>query len=136
MCALTCIFPSCRCSAGPLSEHSVQALVSSDLIDFLSCGCLTGPAPARNITRPGPLGGTIEFNIASYLIVASAGTTLSVSHGWYDSDYCWWPEFDVVYGTPLHAAVRTSPHAWTRNYTRATVHIDVSSGRNGQVYLL
>jgi hypothetical protein len=55
------------------------------------------PAPTRDIARPGPLGGPIEFAIASYLIVASAGTTLSVSTGWEDADFCWWPEWDVEY---------------------------------------
>ena len=55
------------------------------------------PAPSRNIPRPGRLGGPIEFAIASYLIVASAGTTLSISTGWEDADFCWWPEWDVEY---------------------------------------
>ena len=35
------------------------------------------PAHARNITRPGPLGGDVEFQVAVYLIVQSPGTTLS-----------------------------------------------------------
>ena len=94
------------------------------------------PAPPRNITRPGPLGGENEFLIASYLIVASPGTTLSISHGWYDEDFCWHPEFDVEYGTPVGPATRTGPHSWFRNYTRANAEIDVSKGRNGSVMLL
>ena len=53
------------------------------------------PESPRTIARPGPLGGDIEFAVASYLIVATAGTTLSVSNGWYDENFCWHPEFDV-----------------------------------------
>lgn len=90
----------------------------------------------RNITRPGPLGGSIEFNVASYLIVASAGSVLSISNNWYDEDFCWWSEFDVDYGTPLGPPVRASSHSWYRNYTRANAEIDVSAGRNGVVTLL
>ena len=78
----------------------------------------------------------IEFNVASYLIVASAGTTLSVSNNWYDKDFCWHDEFDVVYGTPLGPATRTGLHSWTRNYSKCNVAINVSSGRSGEVYLL
>ena len=37
------------------------------------------PAPARNITRPGPLGGDVEYFIGLYLIVAGPGTTISIS---------------------------------------------------------
>lgn len=94
------------------------------------------PAPGRIITRPGRLGGDIEFAVASYLIVQSAGTTLSISDNWYDSDFCWRPDYDVDFGLPVGQPVRTSTYAWARNYTRATVTVDVSSGRHGQVYLL
>ena len=55
------------------------------------------PAASRSITRPGPLGGALEFAVASYLIVATPGTTLSVSNGWYDESFCWRSEFDVEY---------------------------------------
>jgi hypothetical protein len=96
-------------------------------------GC---PAPDRNISRPGPLGGDIEFAIASYLIVQSPGTTLSISNDWYDNSFCWRPDFNVDFGTPVGPPIRTSPHSWTRVYTRANATVDVSSGRNGQVYLL
>ncbi len=94
------------------------------------------PAPERNITRPGPLGGDIEFQVAVYLVVQSPGTTLSLSNDWYDASFCLHPEFDVDYGLPLGPPVRTSPHAWYRNYTMANVDVDVSSGRAGHVYLL
>lgn len=76
--------------------------------------------------RPGRLGGNIEFAIASYLVVMSPGTVLSVSRGWYDSDFCWHREFDIDYGTPLGPAVRVGLYAWARNYTRCHVQIDVS----------
>lgn len=39
-------------------------------------------------------------------------------------------------GSPLGPAVRTSPHSWYRNFTRANVAVDVSSGNNGAVNLL
>lgn len=94
------------------------------------------PAPDRNITRPGPLGGDIEFAVATYLVVQSPGTTLSISNDWYDANFCWRPDYNVDFGTPLGPAVRTGTHAWYRNYTRANVEVDVTSGRNGQVYLL
>lgn len=52
-----------------------------------------GPCPGANrtITRPGPLGGPVEFLIATYLIVADAGTTLSISD-------------DCTYLSELHCA--------------------------------
>ncbi len=86
------------------------------------------PSPPRTIRRPGPLGGPLEFSVASYLIVAEPGTTLSVSHGWYDEDFCWHPEFDLEYGVPLGPAKRTGPHSWIRNYTLCNVAVDVSQG--------
>ena len=92
-------------------------------------GC-PGNAPALDRlalpTRPGRLGGDIEFAIASYLVVMSPGTVLSVSRGWYDRDFCWHREFDVDYGTPVGPAVRVGPYEWARNYTRCHVQIDVS----------
>ena len=95
------------------------------------------PAPARNITRPGRLGGDIEAAVASYLIVADAGTTLSISNDWYDASFCWRPEFDVDFGAPLGPATRLAPHAWTRAFARANVSVDVSAGGSGSsVYLL
>ena len=94
------------------------------------------PAENRTIARPGPLGGSAEFAIATYLIVADAGTTLSLSNDWYDSSFCWRPELDVDLGSPLGPATRTSAHSWTRNFTRANVAVDISSGRSGAVDLL
>jgi hypothetical protein len=94
------------------------------------------PAPDRNITRPGRLGGDVEFAIATYLIVQSPGTTISISSGWMDSDFCWRPDYDVEYGLPLGPPVRTGAYSWSRNYTRATATVDVSQGRNAEVYLL
>ena len=92
--------------------------------------CWACPQPQRSITRPGRLFGSIEYVVASYLIVQSPGTTLSISNDWYDSDFCWWPEFDVEYGVPLGDAVRTGTHSWYRNYTRCNVAINVSCDRH------
>ena len=87
----------------------------------------------RTIPIPGRLGGPIEFSVATYLLVASEG----ISSGWMDADFCWWPEFDVEYGTPLDAfAVRTGPASWTRRFTKSNVVVDVSNGPVGTVTLL
>ena len=94
------------------------------------------PAQARNITRPGRLGGALEFAVASYLIVATPGTALSISNGWYDGNFCWHPEFDIQYGTPLGPPQRTGSHSWTRNYSKCNVAVDVSSGEGARVDLL
>jgi hypothetical protein len=94
------------------------------------------PAPPRTVIRPGPLGGDIEFAIASYLVVQSAGTTLSISNDWYDESFCWRPDFDVDFGLPEGPAVRTGSHSWTRAYSRSNATVDLSAGRSGRVYLL
>jgi hypothetical protein len=96
-------------------------------------GTCPGANSTRKIQRPGRIGGNIEFAIASYLVVAGPGTVLSVSRGWYDRDFCWYPEFDVIYGTPTGPAVRTGPFAWSRNYTRSRrAAIDVSQVPTGK----
>jgi len=94
------------------------------------------PAPDRTITRPGPLGGDIEFQVAVYLIVQSPGTLLSISNDWYDQSFCWRPDFNVDYGLPLGPPIRINPYNWIRNYTRANVEINVQQSRSGSVYLL
>ena len=53
-----------------------------------------------------------------------------------DQSFCWRPDWNVDFGTPVAAAVRTSPYTWYRKYTQCNVEIDVSKGRNGNVYLL
>lgn len=93
------------------------------------------PAPERTITRPGPLGGDVEYQVATYLIVATEGATLSISSGWMDNNFCWRPDFDVEFGAPLGPAVRTSVYTWERNFTRSTVALDVQSS-SGSVMLL
>jgi hypothetical protein len=92
------------------------------------------PAPSRNITIPGRLGGDVETELGLYLVVAGPGTTLSMSNNWYDADFCWRPEFDVDFGAPLGPAVRTGVYTWVRNYTLSYVELDVRGGT--QVYLL
>jgi hypothetical protein len=39
-------------------------------------------------------------------------------------------------GSPLGPATRTGLHSWTRNFTRANVAVDVSSGNSGVIDLL
>jgi hypothetical protein len=97
-----------------------------------------GPCPAENrtIVRPGPLGGQVLFQVASYLLVAGAGTTLSLSRDYYSASFCWRPEFDVDFGSPLGPAVRLSSHSWVRNFTRANVLVNVTQGYEASVDLL
>ena len=94
------------------------------------------PAANRTINRPGPLGGPVELAIATYLLVADAGTTLSLSNDWYDGSFCWRPELDVDFGNPLGNATRTGTHSWTRNFTRANVAVDMGAGGTSHVELL
>lgn len=121
------------------------------------------PAPARNISVPGRLGGDVEFAVASYLVVAGPGTTLSISGNWYDANFCWRPDcekaraararagrrrrpspkrpppapraaVDVDFGAPTGAAVRNG-YVFSRNYTKATATVDLST-KEGVVMLL
>ena len=95
------------------------------------------PAPPRQITRPGRLGGDIEAAVATYLLVAGpTGATLSISDDWYDASFCWRPDFDVDFGAPLAPAVRTGTHSWVRTFARANVTVDVASGGESTVFLL
>lgn len=93
------------------------------------------PAPERAITRPGPLGGDVQYAMALYLVVATPGTAVSLSDGWYDASFCWRQDFDVDVGEPLGDAVRTGPYTWVRNWTRANAAVDVNTSR-GDVWLL
>jgi len=52
-----------------------------------------------------------------------------------DQNFCWRREFEVSYVHPLAPAVRTGPHSWARNFTRAQVTLDVLANR-GEVFLL
>jgi hypothetical protein len=94
------------------------------------------PAENRTIARPGPLGGPILFQVASYLLVAELGSTLNLARDYTSASNCWRPEFDVDFGQPLSAAVRLSAHAWTRNFTRANVFVNVTEGYGAAVDLL
>ena len=49
-----------------------------------------------------------------------------------DADFCWRPELDVVFGTPVGPPVRTGLCTWARNFTRSIVAINVSAGRAGR----
>jgi hypothetical protein len=98
--------------------------------DVTSC-----PSAPRNISRPGRLGGSIEVQLALFLIVQTERSVFSVSGNWYDADFCWRPEFDVLYGAPLGPALRTGVYSWTRNFTGANVAVDVAAG-TGSVDLL
>ena len=93
------------------------------------------PAAPRNITRPGRLGGPIELQLALFLAIQTQAAIFSISNDWFDKDYCWHSEFDVSYGAPLAPAVRTGPYAWARNFSAASVMVDVQA-MAGEVTLL
>lgn len=99
---------------------------------FFSPSC---PAQPRNITRPGRLGGPIEFELALFLVIQTNAAVFSISSDWFDADYCWHSEFDVAFGSPLGPPLRTGAFTWARNLTRAQVAVDVAA-RAGQVELL
>jgi hypothetical protein len=63
--------------AAMIANAMLEAAAGVPSVLHGGCSC---PAPARNISRPGRLGGDIEFLVATYLIVADAGTTLSCSN--------------------------------------------------------
>lgn len=135
-------FPFTWWAQQPLGADQAAAFVSNAILEgaagvplvlhFDVTGC---PAAPRNITRPGRLGGGIEAQLAVFLIVQEQTSVFSLSGNWYDADFCWHPEFDVSYGAPLGPAARTGAHAWTRNFTRANVAVDVAAG-TGEVELL
>ena len=108
------------------AEHGIPNVLHS------SGAC---PAPPRSIPIPGRLGGDVEYEMALYLVVAGPGTTISLSSGWMDADFCWRPDFDVDFGAPLGPAVRVSTFAWARNYTKCSAQVDVSH-QSGVVMLL
>jgi hypothetical protein len=86
------------------------------------------PEAPRNITRPGRLGGDLEYAVATFLIVQTPQNVLSVSNNWYDADFCWHAEWDVLYGSPLQNATRVTPYVWTRNFTLCNVAVDLQAG--------
>jgi hypothetical protein len=98
--------------------------------DVTSC-----PSTPRNITRPGRMGGGVEVELALFLVVQTEQTVFSISGNWYDADFCWRSEFDIEFGHPLAPANRMGPYAWTRNFTKSWVAVDVQAG-TGEVWLL
>lgn len=136
-------FPYSWWSSDPAGADQAAAFVANAILEgaagvplvlhFDVTGCPDAP---RNISRPGRLGGAIEAQIALFLIVQTPQNVFSLSGNWYDADFCWHSDFDVAFGQPLAAAVRTGPHSWTRNFTRSNVAVDVSGGSAGTVDLL
>ena len=135
-------FPFSWWSEDPQGPSQAAAFVANAILEGAAgvplvlhsdvTGC---PAPARNITRPGRLGGNIEAQLALFLIVQTQQTVFSISGNWYDADFCWHPEFDLLYGRPLGPAVRTGVYTWTRNFTAANVAVDVMAS-SGAIDLL
>ena len=128
-------FPFSYWSEDPLGPNQAAAFVANALLEgaagvplVLHSDVTSCPAPARNITRPGRLGGSIEAQLALFLIVQTPATVFSVSGNWYDADFCWRQEYDLVYGAPLGPALRTGAYTWTRNFTGANVAVDVRAG--------
>lgn len=128
-------FPFSWWSVDPQGAGNAAAFVANAILEgaagvplVLHFDTPSCPAAARNITRPGRLGGDIEGQLALFLIVQTQQTVFSCSGNWYDADFCWRAEFDVAYGSPLGPALRTGAHSWTRNFTSSFVSVDVSTG--------
>ena len=119
-------------AAAMLNNAILEAAAGVPTVLHMGAHC---PAPSRNVTIPGRLGGDVEYAMATYLIVAGTGTTISLSSGWMDSDFCWRPDFDIDFGAPMMDAVRTGAYTFARNYTKATVTVDVRTSE-GIVQLL
>ena len=135
-------FPYSWWSQDPGGANQAAAFVANAILEgaagvplVLHFDVTACPAPPRNITRPGRLGGGIEAQLAMFLIVQAQTSVFSISGNWYDADFCWHDEFDVAYGAPLGLAVRTGTYSWTRNFTRANAAIDVAAG-SAEVELL
>jgi hypothetical protein len=135
-------FPYTWWTSDPQGPDQAAAFVSNAIIEgqnnipvVLHYDVTVCPSSPRNITRPGRLGGDMEVQLALFLIVQTNQTVFSISGNWYDPDFCWHSEFDVLFGTPLGDATRTGPHSWTRNFTLCNVAVDVSS-YTGEIDLL
>lgn len=89
----------------------------------------------RTITRPGRVGGELEYSLAAFLIAQNPQSVYSISNNWFDENFCWHPEFSLGYGTPLGPAVRTSSTAFYRNFTQCNVEFDAEN-QYGAIYLL
>ena len=128
-------FPFSWWSQDPQGPHQAAAFVENAILEgaagvpqVLHSDVTSCPAPTRNITRPGRLGGSIEAQLALFLIVQTPQSVFSISGNWFDADFCWRQEYDLAYGAPLGPALRTSPFTWTRNFTGANVAVDVMAG--------
>ena len=111
-------------AAAMVSNAIIEATAGIPTILHSSGDC---PAPPRNISVPGRLGGDIEFLMGAYLVVAGPGTTISISNNWYDKDFCWRPDVDVDFGMPKGVSIRTSVYTWERYYTKSSIMLDVAA---------
>jgi hypothetical protein len=134
-------FPYSWWSADPPGPDQAAAFVSNAILEgaagvplVLHFDVTSCPSEPRNITRPGRLGGSIETQIALFLVVQTERNVFSISGNWYDAFFCWRDEFDVAYGAPLAPAVRTGAYSWTRSFARCNVTVDVAAGV-GEVFL-
>ena len=64
-------------------------------------------------------------SIASFLIAASPCSYYSASTGWFDRDWTWHQQYDLLYGVPTGVATRrvlaTGETEYIRRYTRCNV---------------
>jgi hypothetical protein len=118
--------------AAMISNAILEAAAGVPNILHMGAKCPDAP---YNVSAPGRLGGDLEFAVATYLVVAGPGTTLSLSNDWYDADFCWHYVYDVDFGAPTGDAVRTGTYTWTRAYTKSTVSLDMQA-RSAIVMLL
>ena len=127
-------FPYSWWSSNPQGSDQAAAFVANAIIEgqhnipiVLHFDVTVCPSTPRNITRPGRLGGTLELQLALFLIVQTNSSVFSISGNWYDNDFCDHSEFYTTYGYPLGEATRTGGYTWTRNFTACNVAIDVSN---------
>eukprot|EP00035_Acanthoeca_spectabilis_P005398 m.113179 g.113179 ORF g.113179 m.113179 type:complete len:500 (-) comp13010_c0_seq1:102-1601(-) len=71
--------------------------------------------------------GALTDALAAYMIVAGNYSYFMFSKGWFDSGWCWHPEYNAAYGDPLGPATTTvTPTAtiYTREYSGSTVTVN------------
>jgi hypothetical protein len=67
------------------------------------------------------------YQLASFLVAMGPSSVFATSSGWYDADWCWHAEYDIFYGAPVAAAVRTGTYTFTRSFTNCDVSVDTTT---------
>ena len=83
----------------------------------------------------------MEDSIAAFLIIKGNYSYYSASTGWFDADWVWHSEYDLIYGEPLGPATLSADGmVYTRCFTGCNVTVNCSgaNGHNcrGQIVML